>query len=242
MRDLTSSELQFVSGGTDPLSEDISRLTGMDIWLQHFVALRNAAPRYTAEDASIGDEGEGQLGANDDDIIITAHRVVECFGLQQNQQAIDFYAQLMGLLQGYDPDALQYLPISGEGLAHLTSETVVTAPDGTEYTLPRGYSLVSPPPGQEGHRYMTDVNGNVHLTPWYYSQAVNTQNAISQTAYQIGVGLFVFGTRVSASSNPLAAPLNALVMGVGALMIALYPTPLPAVPPPPAPPPPGTVW
>ena len=70
--------------------------------------------------------------------------------------------------------------------------TTQTAPDGTEYSLPPGYTLFDKGPGQpKDHHYMVAPDGTIELTPWWAEQAQDNHQALSESAHEVALALGV---------------------------------------------------
>ena len=115
------------------------------------------------------------------------------------------------------------------------------APDGTEQTLPPGFTLFDRGPGQpQTGQYMIASNGAVFFTPHYYNQALENYNAMMESNAEVGA-FFTFGG-ISAGAGVTqfgpedVARHNLTLVGLFLALPAAVTSLLGLTPPPPIPP------
>ena len=92
--------------------------------------------------------------------------------------------------------------------------TTQTAPDGTEYSLPPGYTLFDKGPGQpQDHHYMVAPDGTIELTPWWAEKAQDNHQALSESAHEVASALGVTSLALIKWS-----PAASLVLGVAGVV------------------------
>lgn len=114
-----------------------------------------------------------------------------------------------------------------EGEEHEDCQTV-TAPDGSTYQIPNGYSVVGSPGGIPG-AFMQAPDGSLHVTPWWAEQSGQMREdydrSYSELSWYANGVIFIAGAPFWASG----AAAGTLIWGTGGGIWGLNP---PAVQPP----------